>query len=98
VSYILAWYRDDERLMISEVATAILKLRPEFAHLETHPFQQDEGGPSTQPTKAPSIQAAPKAPITAGPSNAGPSRPNKFHFWYIGSSILLIRFFTYANP
>jgi hypothetical protein len=74
--------------MVSEVATAIRKLRPEFAHLETHPFQQDEAGPSTQPPKALSVQIAPKVPsITAGPSNGGPSRPNKFHFWYIGTSI-----------
>lgn len=79
--------REEERLTISEVATAIRKLRPEFAHLETHPFQRDEGGPSTQPTKAPSGKAAPKAPITAGPSNAGSRRSNKFHFWYIGTLI-----------
>jgi hypothetical protein len=74
--------------MISEVATAIRKLRPEFAHLETHPFQQDEAGPSTQPPKLPPATTAPKvSSIIAGPSNAGSSRPNKFHFWYIGTSI-----------
>jgi len=77
--------------MISEVATAIRKLRPEFAHLETHPFRHDETGPSTQPPKQPPTTTAPEVPnIIAGPSNAGPSRPNKFHFWYIGTSKALL--------
>lgn len=73
--------------MSSEVATAIRKLRPEFAHLETHPFQQgdEEAGPSIRPPQAP-VATAPKAPI-ASTSNAGQSRPNKFHFWYIGTSL-----------
>ena len=78
--------RDDERLTISEVATAIRKLRPEFAHLETHPFQTDEAGTSAPIPKAPPAQTALKDSITAGPSNAGSSRPNKFHFWYIGTA------------
>jgi hypothetical protein len=74
--------------MGSEVATAIRKLRPEFSHLETHPFVHDEveAGPSTQLPNPIEATIASTRPVTLSREgqNAGPSRTNKFHFWYIG--------------
>jgi crossover junction endonuclease MUS81 len=68
---------------------ALRKLRPELAHLEQHPFKHDEIEDSTPKAieSAPEPTRAPKpAPRTSNESQAGPSRPNKFHFWYIGMS------------
>lgn len=84
--------------MGSEVAMALRKLRPEFAHLEAHPFKHDhldDGAPEAPrasvivPETIRSVRAAPRQ---SNESQASSSRPSKFYFWYIGMSPLLAQF------
>lgn len=82
----------------SEVGLAVRKLLPDFAHLEQHPFVHDEDDVSVQrrPEGSPEEQQSRRSPPTVNVAvppkmverdrPAGPSRPNKFHFWYIGES------------
>lgn len=87
----------------SEVGLAVRKLRPEFAHLEQHPFVHDEdhletrrpGGSLEEMQSLPPpipVPAAVPPKMSELDRAPGPSRQNKFHFWYIGgfsSSTLL---------
>lgn len=71
---------------------AIRSIRPEFAHLDHHPFVHDgESSTLTQAVKNGSITPEEPGQTSRASANAfpssGPSKQNKFHFWYIGESL-----------